>query len=225
MSRAVLRQALVAAMVTASAGLLLVHFAYRPWGPSGRDIRIVSPPVEAPPSPGAGIDFAPLDEPRALPELRFADGDGRALSIADFRGRLVLLNIWATWCAPCLREMPTLDRLQAELGGTDFEVVALSIDRQGVPAVKTFYEELGLEALGVFVDRSTKVTRDLSVIGIPTTLLVDRQGREIGRVVGPAEWDSPEAVTLVRRNLERPWSGPGGRIPEQSYPRQHVRID
>ncbi len=215
MSRTVLRKALVAAMVTTSAGLLLVHFAYRPWGPSGRDIRIVSPPVEAPPSPGAGIDFAPLDEPRALLELRFADGDGRTLSIADFRGRLVLLNIWATWCAPCLREMPTLDRLQAELGGTDFEVVALSIDRQGVPAVKTFYEELGLEALGVFVDRFTKVTRDISIIGIPTTLLVDRQGREIGRVVGPAEWDSPEAVTLVRRYLEWPSSGLGGRIPEQ----------
>ncbi len=216
MNGAVLRTALVAATAVAvSTGHLLVLFAYWLWAPSGTDVRIVSPPVEALPSPGAGIDFAPLDEPRVLPELRFADGDGRALSIADFRGRLVLLNIWATWCAPCRREMPTLDRLQAELGGTDFEVVALSIDRQGVPAVKTFYEELGLEALGVFVDRSTKVTRDLSVIGIPTTLLVDRLGREIGRVVGPAEWDSPEAVTLVRRNLERPSSGLGGRIPEQ----------
>ena len=151
----------------------------------------------------AAFEFRPLDEPRPLPELGFTDADGRDLTLGDFRGRLVLLNIWATWCVPCRKEMPTLDRLQAKLGGSDFEVIALSIDRQGLAVVKPFYEELGLKALRIYLDASGKATQTLGTVGVPTTLLIDQQGREIGRVLGPAEWDSPEVEAVIRRYLKR----------------------
>lgn len=147
------------------------------------------------------FSFAPPDRLRPVPEIHFVDGDGRAMTLANFRGRAVLLNIWATWCVPCRKEMPTLDRLQAKLGGPDFEVVTLSIDRGGVPVVKQFYEELGLKSLGIYVDRSTQAASTLGAVGIPTTLLVDGQGREIGRKVGPAEWDSPDVVQIIREHL------------------------
>ena len=152
----------------------------------------------------AEFSFATLNQPRPLPELRFIDGNGRAMNFADFRGRVVLLNLWATWCVPCRKEMPTLDRLQAKLGGPDFQVVALSIDRQGLSVVKPFYKELGLKALGIYVDQSGKAASDLGAVGIPTTLLVDRKGRELGRKAGPAEWDSPATIDMIRRYLKPP---------------------
>lgn len=155
----------------------------------------------------APTGFALHESPRPLPEIQFENGQGEATSLADFRGKVVLLNIWATWCGPCRREMPTLDRLRAELGGPDFEVVALSIDRTGLPAVKEFYEEIGLETLSIYVDRSGAAQSALSVLGIPTTLLLDREGNEVGRLLGPAEWDSPEMVTFIRSYLE---PEPGG---------------
>jgi thiol-disulfide isomerase/thioredoxin len=138
-----------------------------------------------------------------MPEIQFEDGQGTTLSLADFRGKVVLLNIWATWCAPCRREMPTLDRLQAELGGPEFEVVALSIDRTGLPAVREFYQEIGLETLPIYLDPSGKSQRELRVLGIPTTLLLDQEGNETGRLAGPAEWDSPEMVRFIRSYVER----------------------
>jgi thiol-disulfide isomerase/thioredoxin len=142
-----------------------------------------------------------LDQPRPLPEIRFADDQGHELTLADFRGRAVLLNIWATWCAPCRVEMPTLDRLHARFGGKDFLVIPLSIDREGVAAVKPFYEKLGLEKLGIYVDPSGKGSRALAIPGVPTTLLIDRQGRETARKMGAAEWDGPEMVSLVERTI------------------------
>jgi thiol-disulfide isomerase/thioredoxin len=145
--------------------------------------------------------FTSLEQPRPMPELQFVDGEGHALTLAEFRGRVVLLNIWATWCVPCRKEMPTLDRLQAKLGSRDFQVVALSIDRAGIPPVGQFYKELGLTALGTYVDQSGKAAGSLGTIGIPTTLLVDRDGQEVARKVGPAEWDSPEVIALIRRQL------------------------
>ncbi|MGH6885371.1 MAG: TlpA family protein disulfide reductase [Geminicoccales bacterium] len=138
-----------------------------------------------------------------MPEITFDDAEGRTLTLADFRGKVVLLNIWATWCVPCRREMPTLDRLQAELGGPDFEVVALSIDRKGLPAVKEFYEELGLQELGIYVDPAGKASRELNALGIPTTLLIDGKGNELGRLAGPAEWDSPGMVEFLRGFIEQ----------------------
>jgi len=143
------------------------------------------------------------DAPRELPELRFTDGSGKPLSLADFRGKLVLLNLWATWCGPCREEMPTLDRLQAELGGPDFEVVALSIDRAGIAVVDAFYAEIGVKNLARYIDDSGKVAQQLNALGLPTTLLLDREGREIARHVGPAAWDTPSMVAFFRRQLGR----------------------
>jgi thiol-disulfide isomerase/thioredoxin len=156
-------------------------------------------PASAQPPAGLAVH----ESPRPLPEIQFENGQGEAMSLADFRGKVVLLNIWATWCAPCRREMPTLERLQAALGGPDFEVVALSIDRKGLSLVKEFYEELGLQELGMYVDASAKAPRELSALGVPTTLLIDRLGNELGRLLGPAEWDSPEMVAFIRGYIEQ----------------------
>lgn len=154
------------------------------------------------PTQAAPFNFSLLDQPRPLPELHFVNGDGRPMTLADFRGRVVLLNLWATWCVPCRKEMPTLDRLQAKLGGPDFQVITLSIDRGGLPVVKQFYKELGLKSLGIYVDQSGKAASTLGAVGIPTTLLIDRQGREIGRKVGAAKWDSAEVIKVLRPYLK-----------------------
>jgi thiol-disulfide isomerase/thioredoxin len=163
----------------------------------------------------APTGFAAHDSPRQLSEIQFENAQGKAMSLADFHGKVVLLNIWATWCAPCRREMPTLERLQAELGGPNFEVVALSIDRNGLPAVEEFYGEIGLETPPIYVDESGKAQRTLSVLGIPTTLLIDRDGNEIGRLAGPAEWDSPEMVSFIRGYIERQSGAARGRAPDE----------
>jgi len=143
-------------------------------------------------------------QPRVLPTLRFADEKEFAMTLQDFRGKIVLLNIWATWCVPCREEMPTLDRLQAKLGGPDFEVVALSIDRGGPFVVSTFYSEIGIRALRIYVDKTGEASANLGVAGIPTTLLIDRESREIGRKIGPAAWDSPEVVKVIQGYLVAP---------------------
>lgn len=135
--------------------------------------------------------------PRDVPDLRFVDGDLQAVSLADFGGRTVLLNLWAIWCAPCVEEMPTLDALQAELGGPEFEVVALSIDTAGVGVVRDFYREIGVRELSLYVDPSAGATLALQAVGLPTTLLIDPEGREIGRLIGPAEWSSPQAIAFL----------------------------
>lgn len=160
-----------------------------------------------------GVAFAFYATPRVLPNLRFTNGNGRAMTLQDFRGKFVLLNIWATWCPACRREMPTLDRLQTKLGGPDFEVVALSMDRGGPFAVRTFFDEVEIKALRIYVDSSSgAVTENLGAAGIPVTLLIDREGREIGSRIGPAEWDSPEMINLIRGYVAPPASKrPGGR--------------
>lgn len=140
--------------------------------------------------------------PRAVPDLAFEDGAGRKRSLSQFRDKVVLLNLWATWCVPCREEMPALDRLQEKLGGPGFEVLALSIDAGGARAVKGFYEEVGVRSLAIYVDPGMRAMGSLAAVGIPTTLLLDRQGREIGRRTGPAPWDGPEAVRVITRYME-----------------------
>ena len=147
------------------------------------------------------FNFRPYAAPRPLPNIVFEDEKGQKRTLADFKGKVVLLNIWATWCPPCRKEMPTLDRLQRRLGGSDFEVVALSIDRDGVPEVRKFFQEIGVRALAVYVDRNAEAGFSLGIVGVPTTLLIDRSGQEIGRLAGPAEWDSPKVVETIRRYL------------------------
>lgn len=140
-----------------------------------------------------------------LPEIAFSDETGERLTLDRWRGRIILLNIWATWCGPCRKEMPTLDRLQALLGGDRFSVVALSIDRAGPGPVRRFYDEIGIKHLPIFIDQEGDAAASLGIPGLPATLLLDRDGREIGRLLGPAEWDSPEMIAFLR-----------GRIPDQS---------
>lgn len=139
------------------------------------------------------------EAPKPIASIAFEDGQGRPRSLAEFRGKVVLLNIWATWCGPCRREMPSLDRLQGLLGGSDFEVVALSIDRAGLEVVRKFYADVGIRNIAIYIDSSGRATRELATVGVPATLLIDRTGRELGRLVGPAEWDEPDIVQFLKR--------------------------
>ncbi len=148
-----------------------------------------------------GPPFARSVAPKEIPALDFEDAAGRTHTLGDFRGKLVLLNVWATWCAPCREEMPALDRLQAELGGPRFGVLALSIDQQGPEIARKFLSEVGAKSLALYVDRSAQAAFKLGAVGLPVTLLVDARGREIGRHVGPAKWDSPEVVETLRQRI------------------------
>lgn len=131
---------------------------------------------------------------RDMPPLRFTDENGAATSLAALRGRVVLLNVWATWCVPCREEMLTLDRLQAALGGPHFEVVTTSIDAGGLPVVQAFFQQVGVKHLRAYLDTFHEAAA--LAIGIPLTLLIDRDGREAGRKLGPATWDDPDVMRL-----------------------------
>jgi thiol-disulfide isomerase/thioredoxin len=141
---------------------------------------------------------------RPVVAIDFNDADGRSRSLADLNGKIVLLNLWATWCVPCRKEMPALDRLQASLGGPEFEVVPLSIDRGSSATIRKFYDEIGIRHLGMYADVSGQSIRWTRAMGLPTTLLVDRAGREIGLVIGPAEWDSPEIGEFLKSIISMP---------------------
>ena len=151
---------------------------------------------------GQVANFTLSEQTKPTSAVEFFDSSGQARSFADFAGKVLLVNFWATWCAPCIREMPALARLEAELGGDDFRVVAISIDRQGMAAVNRFYKKHKITGLEPFVDTKNAVPRKLRVVGLPTTVLIDRRGQEIGRLVGGAEWDSPEAVKLIRHFIK-----------------------
>ena len=143
--------------------------------------------------------------PLRVPNLAFQDAVGKPLKLADFRRRTVLLNLWATWCVPCRKEMPTLDALQGKLGGPDFQVVAVNIDTRDPDKPKRFLKQLGISKLAYYADPDAKTFQDLKAIGrafgLPTTLLVDPQGCEIGSIAGPAEWASDDAVKLIKAAL------------------------
>jgi thiol-disulfide isomerase/thioredoxin len=140
--------------------------------------------------------------PLQLPDLAFEDADGKAKKLSDWRGKTVLVNLWATWCVPCRKEMPALDGLQAKLSGPNFEVVAINIDTRDPEKPKTFLKDANLTRLGYFNDRNAKVFQDLKSIGralgMPTSVLVSSQGCEIATISGPAEWDSDDAVKLIK---------------------------
>ncbi|MEP7057263.1 MAG: TlpA disulfide reductase family protein [Caldimonas sp.] len=178
------RQAL--AVVGAAAALMAGSGVYR-WRASKTDTKLTN--------------FEPHPAPRALGPLRFSDEAGHALRLADFRGRVVLLNLWATWCPPCREEMPTLDRLQATLGGPMFEVVTVSMDSGGLPVVQTFFRQIGVKHLHPYLDSFHEVG-DLGATGIPLTLLIDREGREAARKLGPATWDAPTVMATIRRFVD-----------------------
>jgi thiol-disulfide isomerase/thioredoxin len=153
-------------------------------------------------------NFVLRDPPAIVPNLEFADGQGEKRTLADFRGKVVLLNIWATWCLPCRKEMPTLDRLEAVLGGDDFMVLPLSIDRGGAERVKKFYAEIGVQHLPIYVDSSRTANSALDVLGLPATLLIDQRGRELGRLSGAAEWDAPAMISFLESKITEKQMGP-----------------
>ena len=145
--------------------------------------------------------------PRRVPDLVFRDAAGAQRTLAEWRGRLVLFNLWATWCIPCRKEMPALDALEAKLGGPAFEVVAVNIDTRDTDKPKAWLNEVGITRLAYYADPSAKVFQDLKAvgraIGMPTTLIIDPQGCELAHLAGPAEWASEDAAKLVQAALGR----------------------
>jgi thiol-disulfide isomerase/thioredoxin len=162
----------------------------------------------APFARGEVAALVPAGTPRRVPELVFQDSNGKPVRLADFRGRVVLINLWATWCVPCRKEMPALDALQGKIGGQTFSVVAINLDTGDRSKPRKFLNDIGIRHLAYYEDPSTNVFQELkrygrSIIGLPTTLLVDRDGCELGTLAGPAEWASEDALKLVRSAIDR----------------------
>lgn len=142
------------------------------------------------------------DEPRPRIDETFQDGEGNEVTLANFEGKVVLLNFWATWCPPCRAEMPSIDRLAGEMAGDDLAVIVLSGDRGKSDRIAKFYQEIGVEHLAIHQDPRGLLLRAAGALGLPVTLLLDRQGREVARVTGDAEWDSPEAKALIGKLID-----------------------
>jgi len=144
--------------------------------------------------------------PLRLPDLVFEDAEGNSKKLSDWRGRTVLVNLWATWCVPCRKEMPALESLQTRLGGPNFEVVAVNIDTRDPEKPKNFLKQANLTRLAYFSDEKAKVFQDLKAggraLGMPTSVLVDGQGCEIATIAGPAEWNSDDAIQLIRAAIK-----------------------
>ncbi len=150
---------------------------------------------------GAMTTFVLKKRPAELPDVQFLNGKGEEVGLTSFAGKVVLLNLWATWCAPCREEMPALERLQKELGSDKFQVAALAVDKAGLDGARKFFKDNKIDGLALYADPTARVGTQLRVIGMPTTILIDREGREIGRLIGPAAWDSPDAKRLIRSFL------------------------
>ncbi len=157
----------------------------------------------SPPLDGAVADFTLMNEPRPMPLDPFADETGAERTMADYLGRIVLVNFWATWCLPCRVEMPALDRLEAAMGGPDFAVLPIALDREGADIVVPYYEELGLASLPIAIDAENRIANALGIRALPTTILVNRDGMGVGYYLGPAEWDSSDSQALMRWYIEQ----------------------
>jgi len=193
--------AVIVLVVLCLAGLLAA--LSWPGAPLGRDHGPVvssNPDAGAPQAAALG-EFTPLDPPRPAPALAFESRDGKPLRLADFRGRVLLVNLWATWCAPCVREMPSLDRLQRRLGDR-LSVLAISEDRGAGHVVEPFLAKLGLERLTVYLDPGSAAQQAFAVRGLPTTFLIDRDGRILASLEGAADWDAPAMVERLERYLK-----------------------
>ena len=159
------------------------------------------PDAQAPANSLVMAAFIKHPVPKDIAAFSFADGAGTIVDLSHWKGKVVLLNLWATWCAPCRKEMPELGKLQKLLGSADFEVVALSEDLKGAEASAAFLKQVGADDLALYVDPKMTALNAVQSLGLPTTLLINRSGKEIGRLLGPAEWASPEAQDLVKAAL------------------------
>jgi len=153
--------------------------------------------AEEPPLKGEMRDFTLHRAPKPPVALNFTALDGKALTLADFKGKVAVVNLWATWCAPCIKEMPSLDRMNARLASQGLALLAISQDRGGAKVVEPFLEKLGLKSLPVYLDPKGEVQRVLGVRGLPTTVVFDAEGRELGRFEGDANWDGADARALL----------------------------
>lgn len=151
--------------------------------------------------------LAPAKTPINVADLSFQDGSGQARKLSDFSNKTVLLNLWATWCAPCKKEMPALDELQKKLGGSDFEVVAVNIDTRDPEKAKAWLKDTGISSLAYYADPTARIFQVLKergrAFGMPTTLLVDKNGCEVATLAGPAEWASDDAIKFIQTALGR----------------------
>ena len=145
-----------------------------------------------------GIDLVAV-EGEVVPDITFTDPEGGEHSLTDYEGQAVLLNFWATWCAPCREEMPALDALQAELGGEDFQVVTIATGRNAPAKIDQFFEETGVQNLPVLLDPRQQLARQMGVVGLPVTVLIDRDGNEVARLLGDADWSSDAAKDVIRQ--------------------------
>jgi thiol-disulfide isomerase/thioredoxin len=204
------KYAVLAAVFIAALGLAAVY-GIAGFGRNGGDPEC-GPALEtarriAPLARGEVAAVNVADEARRLPPLTFKDAAGADKTLADWKGRVVLLNLWATWCVPCRKEMPALDALQGRLGGPDFDVVAVNIDTRDADKPRAWLKDAGIDRLGYYADPSARVFQELKAIGkaigMPTTLIVDRAGCEIASLSGPAEWASADALKLVQAAIGR----------------------
>ena len=138
-----------------------------------------------------------FSDPKPLPEAVLLDAEDAEHRLAEFAGKVVVLNFWATWCAPCLKEMPSLDALQAALGTTDLAVLPIATGRNPVEAIERFYDKAGVTSLPILRDPRQEFARSMGVLGLPMTILLNRQGQEVARLIGDAEWNGPEAKAIV----------------------------
>ncbi len=181
-------------------GLVIVGAVYVMVGPQINDKGAV-------PAEGAGFltpfatgklaNFRSAASLVPVPDLEFHNGEGKTVRLSDFQGRVVLLNLWATWCVPCREEMPALDALEAAMGSDQFQVLALSVDKDGLEGARTFLKEIKVTHLALYNDPTSHANFKVKGYGLPTTLLISPDGSELGRIVGPAEWNSDEAKALI----------------------------
>ncbi len=193
-------------MLAAGAGFIAALFVPG-MGPGMRGAGHMAAEQEAAASAPALGAFVKPAEPQAVPDLSFTSADGKPHRLSEWRGKVVLLNLWATWCAPCKVEMPSLDRLQAKLGGDAFAVLALSVDRTGIGKPAEFFSGNNISHLAVYNDSESAATAALRASGLPVSVVLDGQGREAGRLTGPADWDSPATIAKLEEFIK----GSGGK--------------
>jgi thiol-disulfide isomerase/thioredoxin len=160
---------------------------------------LVSPCAAGATAPDLADKFRTEQAGQPLPAIIFKDGSGREQRLANYAGRPILLNLWATWCVPCVKEMPSLDALQQLAGPENLLVLALAQDRQGDSKVPAFYQRYGIKNLGVYVDPTGQTMFTLKLRGLPTSILLDHQGQEIGRIEGEVDWSSPTTLAFLER--------------------------